>query len=179
MSKQLIYKNEGGQIETYDLTDKKAEEIVKFLSSGNRATHFDWDGQSFMAKNARIKEESIPQVRKKKEYNLSNPIEREIVEEFEKELAKDWNNNPKWKFTDYLIKMNAIRIDSGINSEIIRNLQLYTELSKKWNSLGELRNQREKSKKLGEELVKIKPKLKTEIPEQKSNDGIKIEDLGF
>ena len=41
MPKQLIYKNEGGQIETYDLTDEQAEEINNFLSSGNRATHFE------------------------------------------------------------------------------------------------------------------------------------------
>ena len=42
--KQLIYKNEDGQIETYDLTDDKAKEIVDFLSSSNRATHFYWEG---------------------------------------------------------------------------------------------------------------------------------------
>lgn len=172
MPKQLIYKNEGGQIETYDLTDEKAEEINNFLSSGNRATHFEWNGQSFMAKNARIRKKSIPQIEVKRGYDLNNPVEREIIEDFEKVLMQEWVDNVgSWQFTDYLVKMDAIRIDSGTVNEIVKNPKLYTELSKKWNALGELRNLREKAKKLGKELVKVKPKTEEE--------GVSLEKIPF
>jgi len=194
--KQLIYKNESGQVETYDLTGEKAEVIVRFLESGNRATHFTLNGQSFMAKNSRVREKVIPQMNIDRGYNLNNPIEMALIEKFEIELAKDWNNNPEWKFTDYLVKLDAIRIDTETDSEIIRNPRLYMELDKKWNALNELRHKREKSKKLGIKLIKsdktqkeslaelaetkkIECAYETETPREKDNGGVKIEDLGF
>lgn len=158
MSKQLIYKNEDGEIERYDLTDERAEEIVSFLSSKNRATHFDWNGQSFIAKNARVKEKFVKLVmpiEEKRGYDLNDPAERAIIEKFGEELANEWiDNKGKWQFKDYLIKLEATRIDPTTQEVIIRNPGLYMELNKKWNAIHELRNKEENSKKLGEELSK-------------------------
>ena len=157
--KQLIYKNEDNEIERYDISDEEAEEISEFLTSRNRATHFDFRGQSLHAKSARVKEKfnkrPIISMEEKRAYDLDNPIERAIIERFEKELEKEWEGfEDTWQFTDYLIKLETIRIDPTTQGIIIRNPELYMELNKKWNAFNELRNRREKSKKLGEELSK-------------------------
>lgn len=157
--KQLIYRNEDNEIERYDISNEESEEILEFLTSRSRATHFNFRGQSLLAKNARVKEKfnksAVMPIEEKREYDLNNPSELAIIERFGEELQNEWvDNMGKWQFKDYLIKLEVIRIDPSTQGIIIRNPGLYMELNKKWNAFNELRNKKEESKKLGEELSK-------------------------
>jgi len=74
-------------------------------------------------------------------YNLENPLDLEVILEFEKEIENWFKENENQSFIDYLIFQHCLLDKDTI---IQRNLTLYDELRNKWSGLQQLRWLRKK-----------------------------------
>ena len=99
-------------------------------------------------------------------YDLNNPKDREIIEEFRREIEQEWENDPNWTFEKYLIKKGAWVRNERYPNGAVRNPALYGELWEKWETFQYLRwREEQERRKIDPEFDKEYKKAFKELKE--------------